>query len=195
VAALNAVDALVRLRVLTNGHRPEFSHVVVRNSVLAELPLATRAAGHARAARLLADDGAADERVSAHLLEAVAVRIPWGVDVLRWTARAAVFEGREELAVRYLRRALEERLSPAKRLAVMLQLAHAEYRCDPAAPLPRVREAVEKVGDRQKVAYLTTAMSWPCAAGRTPSWRSAWRARSRPGSTSAGRTPPGRCCA
>jgi DNA-binding NarL/FixJ family response regulator len=166
LAALNAVDALVRLRVLTNSHLPEYSQVFVRNSVLAEIPVATRAAGHARAARLLADDGAPDARVAAHLLEATAMRIPWGVDVLRWTARSAVFGGEEALAARYLRRALEERLNPAKRLAVILQLAHAEYRCDPATPLPRVREAVEEVGDRQKVAYITTAMVLALCGGQ-----------------------------
>lgn len=156
--AFEAMDTMVRVRVLTNSRLPAFSYPFLRNSVLADMPLATRAVGHSRAARLLFDAGAPPDRVAKHLLQATMIRIPWGVNILRMAAKEAVFGGEAELAVKFLRRALEERLSEAKRMAVLVQLAHAEFRCDPDSALVRVREAVDHIDNRQIAAFAATAM-------------------------------------
>ncbi|EMD22786.1 helix-turn-helix transcriptional regulator [Amycolatopsis azurea] len=156
--ALAAIDTMVRGHLLTNSHRPALTYRFVRNSVLADMPLTTRAVTQSRAARLLHDAGAPPERVGAHLLEATAIRIPWAVDVLRLAARHSVVEGDPELSVRFLSRALEERLSERKRMAILLQLAHAEFHCDPDSAPARVREAVDHIDDRETAAFAATAM-------------------------------------
>ncbi len=158
LTALEAVDTMVRVHMLTNSHQPQLSYRFVRNSVLADMPLATRAVNHSRAARLLHDAGAPPVRVATHLLQATAIRIPWGINILRVAAQSAVFSGDAELGAAFLRRALDERLNEGKRMAVLLQLAHAELRCDPDSAHVRVREAVDHIDDRDTAAFVATAM-------------------------------------
>lgn len=164
--ALQAIDTMVRLHVLNNSNSPTLTYPFVRNSVLRDMPRTTRAVNHARAAKLLSETGAPAERVAAHLLEATSIRIPWGVDVLRLSARNAVFSGRPELGARYLRRALEERLTSGRRVAVLLQLAHAEFQVDPPAAAQRVREAVDTIGNRDTAAFIATAMLLSLCGGQ-----------------------------
>ncbi|WP_284747516.1 AAA family ATPase [Amycolatopsis sp. RTGN1] len=164
--ALQAIDTMVRLHLLHNSSRPTLTLPFVRNSVLKDMPQTTRAVNHARAAKLLSETGAAAERVAAHLLEATSIRIPWGVDVLRLSARNAVFSSRPELGARYLRRALEERLTSGRRVAVLLQLAHAEFQLDPPAAAQRVREAVDTIGNRDTAAFIASAMLLSLCGGQ-----------------------------
>ncbi len=164
--ALQAIDTMVRLHVLTNSNQPVLTYSFVRNSLLKDMPQTTRAVNHGRAAKLLSETGAPVERVAAHLLEATSIRIPWGVDVLRLSARDAVFSGRPELAARHLRRALAERLSSGRRVAVLLQLAHAEFQVDPPAAAKRVREAVDTIGNRETAAVIATAMLLSLCGGQ-----------------------------
>lgn len=164
--ALQAIDTMVRLHVLNNSDQPALTYSFVRNSLLKDMPQTTRAVNHSRAAKLLTEAGALPERVAAHLLEATSIRIPWAVDVLRLSARDAVFSGRPELAARHLRRALEERLTSGRRMAVLLQLAHAEFQFDPPGAARRVREAVDTVGNRETAAYIATAMLLSLCGGQ-----------------------------
>ncbi|MEV4149588.1 AAA family ATPase [Amycolatopsis sp. NPDC049691] len=164
--ALQAIDTMVRLHVLNNSNSPTLTYPFVRNSVLKDMPKTTRAVNHARAAKLLSEAGAPPERVAAHLLDATSIRIPWGVDVLRLSARNAVFSGRSELGARYLRRALEERLTSGRRVAVLLQLAHAEFQADPPAAAQRVREAVDTIGNRDTAAFIASAMLLSLCGGQ-----------------------------
>jgi DNA-binding NarL/FixJ family response regulator len=164
--ALQAIDTLVRLHVLNNSDQPTLTYSFVRTSLLKDMPQTTRAVNHSRAAKLLTEAGAPPERVAAHLLEASSIRIPWAVDVLRLSARDAVFSGRAELAARHLRRALEERLTSGRRMAVLLQLAHAEFQFDPPGAAKRVREAVDTVGNRETAAYIATAMLLSLCGGQ-----------------------------
>src|SRR3954471_9144382 len=164
--ALQAIDTMVRLHVLNNSHATTLTYPFVRNSLLRDMPKTTRAVNHARAAKLLSETGAAAERVAAHLLEATSIRIPWGVDVLRLSARNAVFSGRPELGARYLRRALEERWTSGRRVAVLLPLAHAEFQLDPPAAAQRVREAVDTIGNRDTAAFIASAMLLSLCGGQ-----------------------------
>ena len=164
--ALQAIDVMVRLHVLSNSHQPTLSYSFLRNSVLKDMPQTTRAVGHARAAKLLHDTGASIERVSAHLLDATAIRVPWAIDILRMAARNATFGGNPELGARCLRRALEERLTSGRRVAVLMQLAHAEFQLDPPAAAVRVREAVDHIGNRDTAAFIATAMLLSLCGGQ-----------------------------
>jgi DNA-binding CsgD family transcriptional regulator/tetratricopeptide (TPR) repeat protein len=157
-STLNAVDTLVRLRVLSDTHPPALPNSFLRNAVLADMPVATRAAGHAQAARLLSDAGAADGQVATHLLEADSMTHPWGTEVLRRAARDATHHGEPELARVFLKRALREQLPPEQRLAVQLELAHVEYVLDPGSAKAHLRETLVNAVDPHAAANLSLAM-------------------------------------
>ena len=152
--ALDVTDALVRLRVLTDTQPPALPNSFLRNAVLADMPVATRAASHARAAQLLADSDAPDEEIAAHLLVADSMAQPWGVGVLRRAARRATYIGEPASARDFLRRALSEQLPPDERLAVQVELGHVEYVLDPGSAKAHLREALADAADPQAVAKL-----------------------------------------
>jgi DNA-binding CsgD family transcriptional regulator/Flp pilus assembly protein TadD len=99
---LTAVDILQRSRPLA------FVHPLVRTSVLDSLAPGELAAWHSRAADLLAAEGAEDERVALHVMECDARGDAARVEVLRRAAASASRRGAVDVAVAYLRRALEE---------------------------------------------------------------------------------------
>ncbi|GAA2671713.1 MULTISPECIES: AAA family ATPase [Actinosynnema] len=139
---LSLVDALVRLRLLRDGTPLAFSHPYLRACVLADLPVATRAADHARAASALAEAGEPAARVAAHLRQAHDVPLPWGVPVLREAARSALRAGDPVEARACLERALRERATPAERLGARLELVHAVFLADPAEGAALLRESL-----------------------------------------------------
>ncbi|MFI9813568.1 AAA family ATPase [Saccharothrix variisporea] len=156
--ALRIIDALVRLHVFRDDYPIAFVHPFLRNSVLADLPVATRAADHARAARLLVDAGAPDARVAEHLREARAIPLPWAVDVLRRAARQAAYDGRLDAAQDYLERALEEHLTSDERLAVQLELVHVTFLVDQAEGMAKLRDALAHADDARSAAGQAVSM-------------------------------------
>ena len=66
--AVAAADALITVGILARGRPLEFVHPIVRAAVYSEIGTAARAAGHRRAARVLAAAAAAPARVVEHLL-------------------------------------------------------------------------------------------------------------------------------
>ena len=86
-AAEEAVEALCRADVLVrDGARLGFAHPIVLAAIHGDLPARTRQEGHARAARLLAERGAAPEEVGAQLLSVAPDGDPWVVERLRAAA-------------------------------------------------------------------------------------------------------------
>ncbi|MEU4768172.1 LuxR C-terminal-related transcriptional regulator [Actinosynnema sp. NPDC023794] len=156
--ALRLIDGLVRLCVFRDDHVLGFAHTYLRNAVLADLPVATRTADHARAAVLLRDAGAPDERIAEHLRGARAVPLPWGVEILRRAAREATYDDRLDAAQDYLERALEERLCSDERLAVQLELVHITFLVDPAAGMDRLRDALAHADDARSAAGQAVTM-------------------------------------
>ncbi|MET9629820.1 LuxR C-terminal-related transcriptional regulator [Lentzea sp. NPDC006480] len=134
--ALPAVDTLVRLGVLADTDPLTFRYPFVRNSILADMPIAVRSAAHARAAWLLFESDAPDERVAEHVLKARSVRLPWSVDLLR-----------EVGGVEHLERALDEHLSDEDRLSIEVELGHAEHLADNREGRDRVRDALTACED------------------------------------------------
>lgn len=100
-AALAAGDELVHADLLRAGDPLGFTHPLVRAAVYGQLAFGERAQTHRRAARLLAEMGAAGERVSAHLLESPAAGDEVVVEALRAAARRALAQGVPGSAVSY----------------------------------------------------------------------------------------------
>jgi len=145
--ALPAVDTLVRLGVLADTDPLTFRYPFVRNSILADMPVAVRSAAHARAAWLLFESDAPDERVAEHVLKARSVRLPWSVDLLR-----------EVGGVEHLERALEEHLSEEDRLAIEVELGHAEHLKDNRNGRDRVRDALTACEDPHLAADVALSL-------------------------------------
>jgi len=154
VAALAAVDQgpasvaagqLVRAGLLRDGLPLTFAHPILRSTVYADISAAERAGLHARAARVLADDGAEADLVAGQMLHAAPARDPQVVTTLRVAADAAVARGAAGTAVAYLRRALAEPVDVDQRPAVLHELGRAEA-------LIHAPAAVEHLGQARALA-------------------------------------------
>jgi DNA-binding CsgD family transcriptional regulator/tetratricopeptide (TPR) repeat protein len=136
-----AAVSLGHVEILRRELPLAFVHPMVRESVRAQTPPVERATGHARAARLLAEWGAAVDAVAAQLLHAPPAGDPWVVARLREAARGAPARGAADSAGTYLRRALAEPPSAQDRVALLLELARAETLVDGPAALAHLQEA------------------------------------------------------
>jgi DNA-binding CsgD family transcriptional regulator len=130
----NLVDA----GILYDGLPLRFVHPIVRAAIYRQLRAPERADAHARAARVLAADGAFPERVAVHLLATQPAGDPWVVAALREAARRSVNRGAPAAAARYLRRALEEGPPEQERGFVLADLGLAEVHAG---------QGLAKVGD------------------------------------------------
>ena len=123
-----AADALARVDLLRPHWPFGFVHPLLRAAVYESMPALERDSGHARAAQLLAEAGADQELVAAHVLHSPPVSDPRAVATLREAARRAGARGASENAVAYLRRALAEPPSTDELADLLLELGTAEVR-------------------------------------------------------------------
>lgn len=86
----------------------EFVHPVARAAIYGDLPPGERARLHAAAARMIAEEDAAAERVAAHLLVTEPSGDGWTVARLRAAARDAMAHGAPPAGIAYLQRAIAE---------------------------------------------------------------------------------------
>jgi DNA-binding CsgD family transcriptional regulator len=126
VDAVDAAEALERADVLRAGDPLGFSHPLLRAAVYGQLTFVERARTHRRAASLLGEEGASDERVSAHLMQSVPAGDAGAVMTLRAAARRALGQGVPRSAVAYLDRALREPPPAEDRPGVLAELGQAE---------------------------------------------------------------------
>ena len=152
--ALAAADELARADVLRAGDPLGFTHPLVRTAVYGQLAFRERAEMHRRAARLLAEAGAAAERVSAHLLESPAAGDEVVVGVLRGAARRALAQGVPQSAVSYLERALHEPPAERERAGVLGELARAEAAAGRPEAIAHLEAAVGLVAESRERAAL-----------------------------------------
>jgi tetratricopeptide (TPR) repeat protein len=96
--AARAADLLAGLAILKPADKLEFAHPIVREAVYAEIGQRERAGAHARAALILAEAGAHDERVAAQVVEAEPAGEPERVELLRRVAAGALAQGAPEAA-------------------------------------------------------------------------------------------------
>lgn len=127
-AVPEACGCLISAQLLADARPLGFVHPLVRAAVLGAVPAPELAALHARAARLLAADGADDDSVAAQLLLSEPAGDEWVVGELRGAATLALARGAPDAAVRYLRRALREPPRRGERGAVSAELGVALLR-------------------------------------------------------------------
>jgi len=153
--AAEAADLLAALGILTAAEGLEFAHPIVREAVYSEIGPRERARAHARAALILAETAAPDERVAAQVVEADPAGEPERVELLRRVAAAALVQGAPAAAVAWLRRALAEPPAPDKRAAVLLELGSSELRLGAPEAADHLATAAELLRDEP----ATLAMS------------------------------------
>lgn len=106
--AAAAADALIREGVLAPGPYLAFLHPILQAAVLADLGDHSRRRWHARAARILDEDGYPAELVALHLIRTDPSGDPHVRDTLVRAGRAAARDGSPAVAAQYLARAVEE---------------------------------------------------------------------------------------
>ena len=126
--AARAADLLIALAILKPGDGLEFAHPIVRESVSVDIGAHERAVAHARAARILSERGAPEERIAAQIAGAEPAGDAARVELLRRVAADALGRGAPAAAVAWLRRALAEPPEAASRVGVLLELGAAELR-------------------------------------------------------------------
>jgi DNA-binding CsgD family transcriptional regulator len=162
--AASATDLLAAADVLRAGEPVAFVHPLTRSVVYADVPAGARAAMHARAARLLSDDGAPPDLVAAHLVPAHAEGYAWAVGVLRSGAGRAMAGGAPRGAVAFLRRALAEPPAPEQRRDVLVELATAEAAAGDASAAEHFEQALELIDDPRRRAEMVQTLARVLAA-------------------------------
>jgi DNA-binding CsgD family transcriptional regulator len=157
-AAAAAADALGAAGVLAAEEPLSFVHPLVRAAVYDDIPSAARARRHGDAARLLQLEGADPELVAAQLLRAPGMGEPWAVDVLRLAGRRALDRGVPDGAVRYLRRALDERPARSVRGHLLAECGFAARLAGAPDAFELLERAIELIGDGVERARLIMTM-------------------------------------
>jgi DNA-binding CsgD family transcriptional regulator len=145
--AEQAADALAGAGLLQPGEPLAFVHPLLGSAVLADLGPFRRARAHRRAAALLDRDGADAANVAGHLIETRPEGEAWAAAALRAAGHDALVHGESRVAVRLLRRALEERPPPDHRDAILIELAHAEAADGSPDAVGRLVQVLDHVRD------------------------------------------------
>lgn len=144
--AAEVVDGLAAASILVPAPSHRFLHPLLRAAVYEDIPAATRAVWHGRAAAALAERGASAEEVAAQLLLAEPGAMPDALETLERAAAAARERGATDAAATLLRRALAEKMDDRRRAGVLHVLGTTEVTLrDPAS-----------IGHLQEAAMLTT---------------------------------------
>jgi DNA-binding CsgD family transcriptional regulator len=140
--AAAAADELAGIGVFEPGTPLRFVHPIVRAAVHDDIPKASRGLRHAKAAGLLAADGAELDAVCAHLLVCEPTGSREVVQRLRTAASRALARGGAEGAAAYLRRALEETGDVSLRAELLAELGRAEKMMRDPAAAEHLRESL-----------------------------------------------------
>jgi AAA ATPase domain len=163
-ATAAAADALVSAELFAEGRPLRFVHPLVRSAVYDQMPSGARSAAHARAAQLLASEGAAPDQIAVQLLAAEPAGDAEAVQTLRRAAATALARGAPETSVVYLRRALTELPSEALRSVVLGELGNAEALARDRAAVVHLEQAwqatTKPVGRAQLAAALADVLWW-----------------------------------
>jgi DNA-binding CsgD family transcriptional regulator len=149
-AASAILDGLVGASILADDAERRFAHPLLRSAVYEAIPPATRAEMHARAARLLRDQGAEPESVAAHLLLCEPGGDGEALMALEAAAARADERGAPESVVTYLSRALPEVTDPAHRGAILHRLGRAGVALRDPASLERLQQAAQLADDPER---------------------------------------------
>lgn len=157
-AAVDAAAALVQADLLAAGTELGFVHPLVGLAVYEAIEMGEREQAHARAAALLADSGAAAERVALQLVQAPPGSAEDAAATLREAAREAIGAGVPSGAVAFLKRALTEPLDAPSRSLVLRELGEAALHTDPRSAIEYLSEAIELLDDPTRAIILSRAL-------------------------------------
>jgi DNA-binding CsgD family transcriptional regulator len=124
--AVRSADLLAGLGILMPAEGLEFAHPIVREAVYADLGPRERAVAHSRAAALLGEAGAPEERIAAQLAATDPAGDTERVALLRRVAADALARGGPAGAVAWLRRAVAEPPPDAVSAELLMELGTAE---------------------------------------------------------------------
>ena len=168
--AAEAADLLSAAEIVAATSPPEFRHPILRASIYEDIAPFKRSRAHARAARVIAADGADPARVAAQLIACEPAGDEWAVERLRDAAHGALARGSPRTAVDLLRRALTEPPIAASLHDVLVELGSAELMShQPAEASEHLSRALELTDDPLGRAVV----SRPLAAALTLSGRPA----------------------
>ncbi|MGE0067547.1 MAG: LuxR C-terminal-related transcriptional regulator, partial [Solirubrobacterales bacterium] len=156
VAAI--VDGLAAATILVAGPGHRFVHPLLRASVYDAIPAAARALAHARAAGVLAEQGADPEEIAAHLLLCEPGAAPGALSALDAAARNASARGATDSAATYLRRALAEGVDAPTRAQLLHRLGLAEVVLRDPAALAHLGEAAALVEDPERALEISLGL-------------------------------------
>ena len=163
--AARAAGELAAAGLVDVSDRIRFGHPLLQDAAAAELPPAEVGREHGRAARLLAEYGAPERHVVAHLLASTGGDgDAWAVERLRAAARSARAQGAAEQAVAELQRALSEPPPGALRGQVLRELGSAELAAMDVEAAEHLRAAIaetQEPGARADIALeLAVALGY-----------------------------------
>jgi DNA-binding CsgD family transcriptional regulator len=166
--AADAAELLVTAGILEPGWPLTFAHPVVRSGIYTALSSAERSHGHQRAARLLAEQPGAHERVAEHLLASEPAADQWVVERLVEAARAATRNGAPESAAVFLRRVLDEPPLASARSGLLLELGMAEVSAGLADWPEHLQQAVDAAPDAREGAAASMALAFALSRAQRP---------------------------
>ncbi|MFJ8008379.1 AAA family ATPase [Streptomyces fagopyri] len=143
------LTAMTHLGLLRPGPRgrPGYAHPLLRDAVLSGWPSTRRQAAHRTAAEVMLRRGDRAETVAGQLLRASAVGAPWAATALLDAADLAARDARPDDAVAFLRRVLDEPLTPARRTTALTELGSLEFAvARSSGGIPRLTEATRLPG-------------------------------------------------
>jgi DNA-binding CsgD family transcriptional regulator len=126
--ATTALGRLIEVDIVGRASVLDFTAPIVRAAVYQAITPGLRALLHGKAACALAEAGAPNHAVAAHLLLSEPAGNPSTVRALRNVAQAAAETGDVERAVRYLNRALAEPAREEVRAGILLELGVLQAR-------------------------------------------------------------------
>ena len=159
-SAAATADELTRAGILREGHPLEFVHPIIRTGVYEEIPPATRAELHRRAATLLMGDGGRAEDIVFHLLRADPAGDSESARILKQAAQGATAAGAFEEAVAYANRALEEPPRPDERADVLREIGVAEGHLGLPEGMDHLRAAADAAPTARLRAEILRQLGW-----------------------------------
>jgi tetratricopeptide (TPR) repeat protein len=144
--AADAVEKLLRARILTGHQILEFVHPLIATSVYRSIPAEQRTELHTRAGWALLDAGRGPGTAARHWFEVPPQGDDAVVDQLRSAARLFMKAGAPETAQRCLARALREPPSRLQRAGVLFELGYSTLLYDPVATAGHLRAALAEEG-------------------------------------------------
>jgi DNA-binding CsgD family transcriptional regulator len=150
-----AAHQLAEARILHSPKETRFEHPLVRSAVYADIDVSERRDLHIGAARALYRDDADPSVVAGHLSEGALPDERWVLEALLAGSHAASRRGAPELAVHYLRRAVNLTAEPRDEARVLLQLGLSEAAAGGATSISRFERASAILNEpRDKAAAL-----------------------------------------